>query len=212
MENNSLSLVIECLEGLEFCYFFGCYVVQVKLDLIYCYYCMLDYEVVVVIVECFININLDYFQFDYVYYMKGLVFYSVDRGLLECFIFSDFIEWDMGLVWELFEDFNWLINCFFDSKYVVDVCQCMVYLCNLLVVYELQVVLFYMCRGVFVVVVNCGCYVVENFDISLAVLDVLVLMVQVYIELDMFDFCDSIVKVLKYNFFNYFGLDKNGNF
>ncbi|MGB3620897.1 MAG: outer membrane protein assembly factor BamD, partial [Ketobacter sp.] len=212
MENNSLSLAIERLEGLESRYPFGRYAAQAKLDLIYCHYRTLDYEAAAATAERFINTNPDHPQLDYAYYMKGLASYSVDRGLLERFIPSDFTERDMGPARESFEDFNRLINRFPDSKYAADARQRMVYLRNLLAAYELQAASFYMRRGAFVAAANRGRYVVENFDTSPAVPDALVLMAQAYTELDMPDLRDSTVKVLKYNFPNYPGLDKNGNF
>ena len=200
IEANNMTLAIERLQGLESRYPFGRYASQAKLDLIYCHYRSLDYEASAATAERFINTHPDHPQLDYAYYMKGLASYSVDRGLLERFIPSDFTERDMGPARESYEDFNRLINRFPNSPYAADAQQRMVYLRNLLAAYELRAAEFYMRRGAFVAAANRGRYVVENFDTSPSVADALVLMAEAYTELDQPELRDTSVKVLKANY------------
>jgi len=197
---NNMSLAIERLQGLESRYPFGRYASQAKLDLMYCHYRALDYEASAATAERFINTHPDHPQLDYAYYMKGLASYSVDRGLLERFIPSDFTERDMGPARESFEDFNRLINRFPNSIYAADARQRMIYLRNLLAAYELKAAEFYMRRGSFVAAANRGRYVVENFDTSPSVADALVVMAEAYTELDQPRLRDTAVAVLKQNF------------
>ncbi len=200
IEANNMTLAIERLQGLESRYPFGRYASQAKLDLIYCHYRALDYEASAATAERFINTHPDHPQLDYAYYMKGLASYSVDRGLLERFIPSDFTERDMGPARESFEDFNRLINRFPSSPYAEDARQRMIYLRNLLAAYELRAAAFYMRRGAFVAAANRGRYVVENFDTSPSVADALVLMAEAYTELDQPELRKSAVQVLETNF------------
>ncbi|MAR89485.1 MAG: outer membrane protein assembly factor BamD [Pseudomonadales bacterium] len=211
IEANNMTLAIERLQGLESRYPFGRYASQAKLDLIYCHYRALDYEAAAATAERFINTHPDHPQLDYAYYMKGLASYSVDRGLLERFIPSDFSERDMGPARESFEDFNRLINRFPNSKYAADAQQRMIYLRNLLAAYELQAAEFYMRRGAFVAAANRGRYVVENFDTSPAVADALVLMAEAYTELDQPDLREGVVQVLRHNFPQHPRLSENGD-
>lgn len=210
IEGNNMTLAIERLQGLESRYPFGRYASQAKLDLIYCHYRSLDYDAAAATAERFINTNPDHAQLDYAYYMKGLASYSVDRGLLERFIPSDFTERDMGPARESFEDFNRLINRFPNSVYAADAKQRMVYLRNLLAAYELRAAAFYMRRGAFVAAANRGRYVVENFDTSPSVSAALVIMAEAYTELDQLDLRDSTIAVLKHNFPQHPRLTKNG--
>ncbi len=212
IKNENLLLAIERLQGLESRYPFGRYAAQAKLDLIYCHYSTLDYEAAAATAERFINTNPDHPQLDYAYYMKGLASYSVDRGLLERFIPSDFTERDMGPARESFEDFNRLINRFPNSLYAADARQRMVYLRNLLAAYELQAASFYMRRGAFVAAANRGRYVVENFDTTPSIPAALVLMAEAYSELEMEDLKAGVVEVLKYNFPNHPRLNDKGEF
>lgn len=209
--SNNMTLAIERLQGLESRYPFGRYAAQAKLDLIYCHYRALDYEAAAANAERFINTYPDHAQLDYAYYMKGLSSYSVDRGLLERFIPSDFTERDMGPARESFEDFNRLINRFPNSVYAADARQRMVYLRNLLAAYELKAADFYMRRGAFVAAANRGRYIVENFDTSPAVPDGLVIMAKAYAELGLEDLKQSAVTVLRHNFPDHPALDEKGN-
>lgn len=211
IENNNMVLAIERLQGLESRYPFGRYASQAKLDLIYAHYRAMDYEAAAATAERFINTYPDHPQLDYAYYMKGLSSYSVDRGLLERFIPSDFTERDMGPARESFEDFNRLINRFPNSVYAADARQRMVYLRNLLAAYELKAADFYMRRGAFVAAANRGRYVVENFDTSPAVPDGLAIMAKAYAELGLEDLKQSTVDVLRHNFPDHSALDQKGN-
>lgn len=211
IDNNNMVLAIERLQGLESRYPFGRYASQAKLDLVYCHYRALDYEAAAAVAERFINTYPDHPQLDYAYYMKGLASYSVDRGLLERFIPSDFTERDMGPARESFEDFNRLINRFPNSVYAADARQRMIYLRNLLAAYELKAADFYMRRGAFVAAANRGRYVVENFDTSPAVPDGLAIMAKAYAELGLEDLKQSTVQVLRHNFPQHAALDRDGN-
>lgn len=212
IDGNNMTLAIDRLQGLESRYPFGRYASQAKLDLIYCHYRALDYEAAAATAERFINTNPDHSQLDYAYYMKGLASYSVDRGLLERFIPSDFTERDMGPARESFEDFNRLINRFPNSVYAADAKQRMVYLRNLLAAYELKAAEFYMRRGAFVAAANRGRYVVENFDTSPSVADALVIMAEAYTELDQMDLRESTVQVLQHNYPTHPRLAATGQF
>lgn len=209
--SNNMTLAIERLQGLESRYPFGRYAAQAKLDLIYCHYRALDYEAAAANAERFINTYPDHSQLDYAYYMKGLSSYSVDRGLLERFIPSDFTERDMGPARESFEDFNRLINRFPNSVYAADARQRMVYLRNLLAAYELKAADFYMRRGAYVAAANRGRYIVENFDTSPAVPDGLAIMAKAYAELGLDDLKQSAVTVLRHNYPDHPALDEKGN-
>lgn len=208
--SNNMTLAIERLQGLESRYPFGRYAAQAKLDLIYCHYRALDYEAAAANAERFINTYPDHAQLDYAYYMKGLSSYSVDRGLLERFIPSDFTERDMGPARESFEDFNRLINRFPNSVYAADARQRMVYLRNLLAAYELKAADFYMRRGAYVAAANRGRYIVENFDTSPAVPDGLAIMAKAYAELGLVDLQRSTVNVLRHNYPDHPALDEQG--
>ncbi len=203
IDSNQFTIAIEKLQRLESRYPFGKYAEQAQLELIYCYYRTLDYEAAAITAERFIRQHPDNPALDYAYYMKGLASYSVDRGLFERFIPTDFSERDMGPARESFDDFNRLINRFPNSIYVSDARQRMVYLRNLLAAYEIKAAHFYMERGAFVAAAKRATYVVENFDGTPSVPEALALMTKAYLELDLVDLANTSEKVLASNFPDY---------
>ncbi len=210
MDNNKFLQAVERLQQLESRYPFGRYAEQAQLELIYCYYRTLDYEAAAATAERFIRLHPDHPKLDYAYYMKGLASYSVDRGLIERFIPTDFSERDMGPARQSFDDFNRLINRFPNSRYVQDARQRMIYLRNLLAAYQLKVANYYMKRGAWVSVAKRAGHVVENFDKTPVMPEALALQAKAYMELGLNDLADKSVKVLAHNFPEYQELNDDG--
>lgn len=212
LKNEQFTIAVEKLEALEARYPFGRYAEQAQLDLIYAYYRSLDYESSGATAERFIRMHPDHAQLDYAYYMKGLSSYSVDRGLFERFIPSDFSERDLAPAKDSFNDFSRLLNRFPDSVYAPDAHQRMVYLRNLLADHELKAAHWYMRRGAFVAAANRARYVVENFDRTPAMAEGLAILYKSYRELGLNDLAQDDLKVLVANYPDYAELDGNGNF
>lgn len=212
LKEEQFTIAVEKLESLEARYPFGRYAEQAQLDLIYAYYRSLDYESSGATAERFIRMHPDHAQLDYAYYMKGLASYSVDRGLFERFIPSDFSERDLAPAKDSFNDFSRLLNRFPDSVYAPDARQRMVYLRNLLADHELKAANWYMLRGAYVAAANRARYVVENFDRTPAMAEALALLYKAYRELGLEDLASDSLKVLIANYPDYRELDDKGNF
>lgn len=211
MDNNKFLQAVERLQQLESRYPFGRYAEQAQLELIYCYYRTLDYESAAVTAERFIRLHPDHPKLDYAYYMKGLASYSVDRGLIERFIPTDFSERDMGPARQSFDDFNRLINRFPDSQYVEDARQRMIYLRNLLAAYQLKVANYYMKRGAYVAVAKRAAHVVKHYDQTPSLPEALALQAKAYMELGLNDLAEKSVAVLHHNYPDYRELNDDGS-
>lgn len=212
LKEEQFTLAVEKLESLEARYPFGRYAEQAQLDLIYAYYRSLDYESSGATAERFIRMHPDHAQLDYAYYMKGLASYSVDRGLFERFIPSDFSERDLAPAKDSFNDFSRLLNRFPESTYAPDARQRMVYLRNLLADHELKAANWYMLRGAYVAATNRARYVVENFDRTPAMAEALAILYKAYRELGLEDLATDSLRVLAHNYPDYQELDSSGNF
>lgn len=210
MANNRFLLAIEKLQSLESRYPFGRYADQAQLELVYCYYRTIDFESAAITAERFIRLHPDHPDLDYAYYMKGLASYSVDRGLVERFIPTDFSERDMGPARESFDDFNRLINRFPNSDYAEDARQRMVYLRNLLASYELKAAKFYISRGAYVAAVKRATYIVQNYDRTPALPEALAIMTKTYRELGLTDLASTAEQTLAFNFPQYEELNADG--
>lgn len=211
MDNNKFLQAVERLQQLESRYPFGRYAEQAQLELIYCYYRTLDYEAAAATAERFIRLHPDHPKLDYAYYMKGLASYSVDRGLIERFIPTDFSERDMGPARQSFDDFNRLINRFPNSQYVQDARQRMIYLRNLLAAYQLKVANYYMRRGAYVSVAKRAGHVIQHFDKTPSMPEALSLQTKAYLELGLDDLAQQTMKVLAHNYPEYPELKDDGS-
>jgi len=210
MDSNRFLSAIEKLQSLESRYPFGRYADQAQLELVYCYYRTLDFESAGVTAERFIRHHPDHNNLDYVYYMKGLAAYSVDRGLVERFIPTDFSERDMGPARESFDDFNRLIVQFPDSEYAEDSRQRMIYLRNLLAAYELKSAQFYMKRKAFVAAAKRATFVIENYDRTPSLPEALVILTKSYLELGLMELATTAEQTLAYNFPQHKALSSEG--
>ncbi|OUS29922.1 outer membrane protein assembly factor BamD [Gammaproteobacteria bacterium 45_16_T64] len=210
MANNRFLLAIEKLQSLESRYPFGRYADQAQLELVYCYYRTIDFESSAITAERFIRLHPDHPDLDYAYYMKGLASYSVDRGLVERFIPTDFSERDMGPARESFDDFNRLINRFPSSEYAEDARQRMIYLRNLLAAYELKAAKFYISRGAYIAAVKRATFIVQNYDRTPSLPEALAIMTKTYRELGLPELANTAEQTLAYNFPQYDGLNDAG--
>ena len=80
----------------------------------------------------FIKLHPDHPNVDYAYYLKGLVHFNEDLGLLGNLANQDLSERDPAGAKESFDTFRELVNRFPDSKYAADASQRMQYLVNAL--------------------------------------------------------------------------------
>lgn len=212
LKDEQFTIAVEKLEALEARYPFGRYAEQAQLDLIYAYYRSLDYESSGATAERFIRMHPDHAQLDYAYYMKGLASYSVDRGLFERFIPSDFSERDLAPAQDSFNDFSRLLNRFPRSVYAEDARMRMVYLRNLMADHELKAAHWYMRRGAYVAAASRARYVVENFDRTPSMAEALAVMYKAYRELGLEDLAADSLTVLVHNYPDYAELDAKGGF
>ena len=91
---------------------------------------------------------------DYAYYLKGLVNFREDQGLLGYVVESDLSERDPKMTKEAFGAFRELVTRFPDSKYAQDSAERMRYLTNALAGYEVHVARYYYNRGAYVASAN----------------------------------------------------------
>ncbi|CBL43922.1 competence lipoprotein ComL [gamma proteobacterium HdN1] len=210
LKDEQFSRAVERLEALNARYPFGRYAEQAQLDLVYAYYRSMDYASSGVTAERFIRMHPDHTELDYAYYMKGLSTYSVDRGIFERFIPSDYSERDLEPAKESFNDFSRLLNRFPNSIYAPDARKRMVYLRNLFAEHELKAAHWNMRRGAYVASANRARYVVENFDRTPAMAEGLAILYKSYRELGLNDLANDTLKVLVSNYPHYPELDAKG--
>jgi len=190
----------EYYQKLEARYPYGKYAQQAKLEMAYAYY--KDAEPVLALAEAdrFIKLYPDHPSVDYAYYLKGLVNFNEDLGVLGGFANQDMSERDPKAATESFEAFRELVERFPNSRYAPDAYLRMRYLVNALAKNEVRVAYYYLRRKAYIAAVNRAQFVLTNYPKTPAVEPALLVMVQAYDAMGLNELRDDATRLHKLNY------------
>jgi outer membrane protein assembly factor BamD len=200
-------------EKLESRFPYGRFAQQAQIDLAYAYWKSGEKESAIAACERFIKLHPNHPNVDYVYYLRGLIDFNEDLGLLGLVSQQDMTERDPRGARESFRAFRELITRFPDSKYTSDATLRMTYLVNALAQLEVHVARYYMKRGAYLAAINRAQYAVKSYPDVPATEEALFIIVRAYDALGMNDLRDDAERVMRHNFPNsvYYtrGLDRS---
>jgi outer membrane protein assembly factor BamD len=212
MGEGTYDKAIKYFEKLESRYPYGRFAQQSQLEVAYAYYKQDERASAIAACDRFIRLHPNHPNVDYAYYLKGLVNFNEDLGLLGHISMQDLTERDPKAAQESFDSFKALVDKFPDSKYAKDSAMRMAYLVNALASHEVHVAQYYMERGAYVAAANRAQATIKTYPDAPANEEALFIMVKAYDALNMKDLRDDAERVMKKNFPNseYFkrGLDK----
>ena len=191
---------IKYLEKLEARYPYGRFAQQAQLDSAYAYWKNGERASALAAADRFIKLYPNHANVDYAYYLKGLVNFNENTGLMSALENPDMSERDSKGTREAFDAFKELANRFPDSKYTEDALARMRYLLNSLAQYEVHVARYYMKRGAYVAAANRAQYAVQNYIQAPAVEEAVFILVKAYDSLGMTDLRDAADRVMRKNF------------
>jgi outer membrane protein assembly factor BamD len=145
---------IKLFETLESRFPYGRFAQQAMLEGAYSNYRAGETAAAVAAADRFIRTYPNHANVDYAYYLKGLVHFREDQGLLGYVYELDLSERDPKAMKESFNAFRDLAQKFPDSRYAEDSNQRMRYLTNALGMYEVHVARYYFNRGAFLAAAN----------------------------------------------------------
>lgn len=137
---------------------------------------------------------------DYAYYLKGLVNFREDQGLLGYLYETDLSEREPKGMRESFEAFKELVTKFPQSRYAQDADSRMRYLTNSLALYEVKVGRYYYNRGAYVAAVNRAQLAIINYPRTPANEDALDLLMRSYEQLGLTPLRDDAERVMRATF------------
>jgi outer membrane protein assembly factor BamD len=187
-------------EKLESRFPYGRYAQQAQIDLAYAYWKSGEKESALVACDRFIKLHPNHPNVDYVYYLRGLIDFNEDLGLLGFISQQDMTERDPAGARASFNAFHELVTRFPDSKYTPDATQRMTYLVGALAQIEVHVARYYMRRGAYLAAINRAQYTVKSYPDVPATEEALFIMVQAYDLLGMDDLRDDAERVMRKNF------------
>lgn len=200
LNEGSYDSSIKYYEKLESRYPYGRFAQQAQMDLAYAYWKSGEKDSALAACERFIKLHPNHPNVDYVYYLRGLVNFNEDMGLMGHVSLQDMTERDPKGGRESFEAFRELINRFPESKYTPDATLRMKYLVNALAQLEVHVARYYMKRGAYVAAVNRAQYAVKSYPDVPATEEALFIMVKAYDLLGMNELRDDSERVMRKNF------------
>ena len=137
---------------------------------------------------------------DYVWYLKGLVNFNDNLGLLGKWAQQDLTERDPKALRDAFDAFRELVSRYPESKYTPDAVVRLKYLVNAMAAHEVHVARYYLRRGAYVAAANRAEIVIQQYQQAPAVRDALQVMVAAYDGLALPQLRDDARRVLDTNF------------
>lgn len=202
LNDGSYAKAIKYFEKLESRYPYGRFAQQAQIEIAYAYW--KDQEPASAVAACdrFIKLHPNHPNVDYVYYLRGLINFNEDLGIMGTISNQDMTERDPKGARESFDAFRELVTRFPDSKYTPDALLRMKYLVNALASLELHVARYYMKRGAYLAAANRAQYAVKNYPDAPATEEALFIMVKAYDSLGLNDLRDDAERVMRTNYPN----------
>lgn len=200
MSEREYPKAIKYLEKLEARYPYGRYAQQAQLEVAYAHWKEGERASAIAAADRFIKLYPNHPNVDYAYYLKGLVNFNENQGLLTALSTPDMTDRDPKATREAFESFKELVTRFPDSKYSEDATARMRYLVNTLASHEVHVARYYMKRRAYVAAANRAQYAVQHYPQAPAVEEAVFILVKAYDALGMNDLRDAADRVMRTNF------------
>lgn len=175
---------------------------QAQLDLAYAYWRSGERAQALAAVERFIKLNPSSPALDYALYLRGVINFNDDIGIMGSLAGQDLAERDSKASRDAYQAFKQLVTQFPDSAYAEDARLRMDYILNTLAQYELYVARYYYRRGAYVAAVNRAQQAVVDFEGAPAIEEALYIMVQSYDRLGLDTLRDDANRVFQKNFPN----------
>jgi outer membrane protein assembly factor BamD len=173
---------------------------QAQLDKAYAQYKSAEPVQAIATLDRFMKLHPASPALDYALYLKGLVNFNDDLGMLSYIARQDLAERDQKAAKESFESFKELVSRFPDSRYAPDSSLRMTYIVNSLASYEMHVARYYHGRGAYVAAINRAQLAVADYPGVPAVEEALYIIVKSYEALGMMPLRDDALRVLEKNY------------
>ena len=202
MASEDWGTAIKYFEKLEARYPYGRYAQQAQLEIAYAYWKDSERASAIAAIDRFIKLYPNHPHVDYAYYLKGLINFNENTGLLAGLSNPDMSERDPKGTREAFAAFKELVTRFPNSKYAQDATARMRYLVNSLALHEVHVARWYMRRGAYVAAANRAQYAVKEYPRTPATEEALYIMVKAYAALGLNELSDDAYRVLRASYPN----------
>lgn len=179
---------------------FGRYTEQAELDMAYAQYKGNSPEEALSTVNRFIKQYPTQKHADYAYYLRGLINFNREIGLLERYIEQDTTRRDRAFARQSFQDFGALIERYPNSRYAPDARQRMIHLRNGLAQAELNIAEYYFRRRAYIAAQSRAKYIIETYQETPQSGEALAIMSESYKRLGEDKLAEDTRRVLELNY------------
>jgi outer membrane protein assembly factor BamD len=173
---------------------------QAQLDKAYAHYKAAEPAQALATLDRFIKLHPASPALDYAIYLKGIINFNDDLGLLSSITRQDLSERDQKAAKESFESFKELVARFPDSRYAPDARQRMAYIVGSLAQYEVHVARYYYKRGAYLAAANRAQQAVTDYRDVPAIEEALFILYKSYDALGMEQLRDDAKRILEKNY------------
>jgi outer membrane protein assembly factor BamD len=200
MLEGNYTRAVKLFETLESRFPYGRYAQQAILESAYANYRAGETAAAIAACDRFIRTYPNHPNVDYAYYLKGLVNFREDQGLLGYVYEFDLSEREPKGMRESFAAFKELVAKFPESRYAQDAIARMKYLTNSLSLYEVKVARYYYNRGAYVAAINRAQGSLVSYPRTPANEDALDILIRSYDKLGLVQLRDDTQAILKLTF------------
>ena len=197
---NNLGKAIKYYQRLIARFPFGPYTEQAQIELAYAQWKEGKPEDGYSTINRFIKTYPTHKHVDYAYYLRGIINFDREKGLMDRYANQDMTKRDQGNTLQSFEDFNELVTKFPQSRYTPDARLRMIYLRDNLSHAQLHVAQFYLAHGAYVAAINRCRDILERFGSTPAAGDALAIMAIAYKSIGQDKLAEDTERVLKLNY------------
>lgn len=202
LEKGDYHAAVKYFEAIDALYPFEPEAQQSQRNIIFAYYKSDDFASALAAANRYIRLYPEGKNTDYAYYMKGVVNFDKDRGVLQKLYPRKQEYLDVSGLKEAFASFKELLKVFPNSVYAKDGEKRMYYIRNLLAENELYIADFYLQRKAYVAASNRASYILKHFKGSPQIKDALKIMIESYQALGLKKQSQDAVRIFRLNYPN----------
>jgi len=173
---------------------------QAQLDQAYAQWRTGERATALATLDRFIKVHPSSPALDYAMYLKGMVNFNDNLGILSSVSRQDMSERDQQASRDAYQAFKQLVDQFPDSKYSADARVRMDYIVNALAKNELHVARYYYRRGAYLAAANRAQHTVRDYQQTPSVEEALYILARSYDKLGLDDLRDDADRVLNANY------------
>ncbi|MBL8482431.1 MAG: outer membrane protein assembly factor BamD [Rhodocyclaceae bacterium] len=200
LSDGNYESAVKLYEKLESRFPYGRYAQQAQMEVAYAYFRQSQPENALAACDRFIKLHPNHPNVDYMYFLKGVVNFNEDLGLLAVVSRQDPSERDPKSAKDAFDAFRELVTRYPDSKYTPDAMKRLAYLVNALAAHEVHVARYYYRRGAYLAAANRATTVVTTYSTSPSLEEALGIQVLSYGKLGLTELRDDSLRIMKLNF------------